>query len=252
MPANERCLSGLEHVISNHPGRVIIWILLFAILAVAAVLGIYFWNFHGQLSPKDETWGTFGDFVGGALNPILSFLALTGLLVTILLQSHEIRQSQIEVAKQAKNLQEQLIETRKATALDGILRVIDRLQDEKVRNAREVLYRVSLDQKKPYEDWAEDEKKDAEIPCHHFDVVGMLTRLDLLPSEFLDSWSSTIKKSWEAAKPLIDARRARDGDAFWKDFEYLYNCACEYEIKHSHAKNIEATDGLPKLTTHQA
>ncbi len=66
-------------------------------------------------------WRTFGDFIGGTLNPALSFLGLIALLYTIYLQSKELsyskeelrnstqalRDSQAEQAKSAKALAEQ-------------------------------------------------------------------------------------------------------------------------------------------------
>ncbi|GAA2858109.1 hypothetical protein GGQ99_002379 [Aminobacter niigataensis] len=50
-----------------------------------------------------DNWapGTFGDFIGGVLNPFLTFLTFLGLLVTIVLQQHEIR----EARKDAKELE---------------------------------------------------------------------------------------------------------------------------------------------------
>lgn len=46
--------------------------------------------------------GTFGDFLGGTLNPILSFLTFMGLLITILLQSKELEESRRELSHSAK------------------------------------------------------------------------------------------------------------------------------------------------------
>lgn len=64
---------------------------LFAILAFSIVVGLYFFQFRNKpLSLLNEHWGTFGDFVGGVLNPIFSFLGLMALLFTIRLQSQEL------------------------------------------------------------------------------------------------------------------------------------------------------------------
>lgn len=56
--------------------------------------------------------GTFGDFLGGTLNPVLSFLTFMGLLITILLQSKELEQTRQELKRSAK-AQEQTEETLK-------------------------------------------------------------------------------------------------------------------------------------------
>jgi len=44
-----------------------------------------------------STLGTFGDFVGGTLNPILSFLALLALLLTLAIQIRELKETRREL-----------------------------------------------------------------------------------------------------------------------------------------------------------
>lgn len=77
------------------------WILLVAVVAIVVVLSLYFSNFNGLLSTKDSVWGTFGDFIGGTLNPILSFLALMALLLTIVLQNKELEATRKELERSA-------------------------------------------------------------------------------------------------------------------------------------------------------
>lgn len=73
---------------------------------------LYFMNFDGGFSAKNGDWGTFGDFFGGTLNPILSFLSLTALLFTIVLQSRQAEMSK----KELELSREELTETRKELA----------------------------------------------------------------------------------------------------------------------------------------
>lgn len=63
-------------------------ILLFLLLLMLflAVYGVYFYNFPIPLEAKKEVWGQFGDFVGGTLNPLLSFITIYILYKTIVLQ----------------------------------------------------------------------------------------------------------------------------------------------------------------------
>jgi len=68
---------------------------------VVTVFVFYFMNFSGSLSSEHERWGTFGDFVGGTLNPILSFFALIALLLTIILQSKELEATREELKRSA-------------------------------------------------------------------------------------------------------------------------------------------------------
>jgi uncharacterized membrane protein len=60
-----------------------------AITAIIATFGMYFFNFHGPISSSQGDWGTFGDFVGGILNPIFGFLSFVAVLITIILQNSE-------------------------------------------------------------------------------------------------------------------------------------------------------------------
>jgi hypothetical protein len=65
----------------------------------------YFSKFHGSLSSENSVWGTFGDFVGGTLNPILSFLGLIALLITINFQIKESEETRTELKNRDKLLE---------------------------------------------------------------------------------------------------------------------------------------------------
>jgi uncharacterized membrane protein len=219
------------------------FVVLGAIAAIIIVVGIYFFTFAGGLAVKQDIWGQFGDFMGGTLNPVLSFLALLALLLTIVLQSYELRMTRQEMelsriaqqntelalADQAVTLRAQLEEARRSANTESFLKAVDRLQGEDVRKSRELIFRLSIDEKKPFNQWTEDERKGAEIGCQSFDVVGMMIRGDMVPAELiLRSWHTIIKKSWRGAESLINARREKDGEKFWCDFEWLYNEALKY------------------------
>lgn len=67
---------------------VIFWIC-FVIFLIILIPSIYFLNFRKLfLSSEPGNWGAFGDYVGGILNPILSFSAFIILIVNLYLQ-HE-------------------------------------------------------------------------------------------------------------------------------------------------------------------
>lgn len=73
-----------------------------AIVSFIAVLLFYFHNFSGELSRKQEDWAAFGDFLGGSLNPFLSFLGLIALLLTIVLQNRELEATREELSRSAE------------------------------------------------------------------------------------------------------------------------------------------------------
>ncbi|NKL15503.1 hypothetical protein GFL78_26815 [Rhizobium leguminosarum bv. viciae] len=57
-------------------------------LAFASMGAVFVVAVHAQAA--DKNWGTFGDFLGGVLNPVLTFLSFMALLFTIILQQREI------------------------------------------------------------------------------------------------------------------------------------------------------------------
>jgi len=87
----------------NKPNH-LLWILGgAAVAAFLIVLGLYIAYFKNLSVTNDSaTWGTFGDYLGGTLNPIISFLALIGLLYTIHQQAQEMQATREEL-KQAAN-----------------------------------------------------------------------------------------------------------------------------------------------------
>ena len=82
------------------------WIVAVASSVLAAVFGLYFLQFsNGTLSADLATWGQFGDFVGGTANPILAFLTLNALVLTIVLQSKQLSISSRELELSRRELE---------------------------------------------------------------------------------------------------------------------------------------------------
>lgn len=93
----------------NKPNR-LLWILgVAAVAAFLIILGLYIAYFKNLSITNDSaTWGTFGDYLGGTLNPIISFLALIGLLITIHQQAKEMKATREELKQAAKQQKRQL------------------------------------------------------------------------------------------------------------------------------------------------
>lgn len=104
-------------------------IILAAFLVMACVIGFYFYEFSlytlfdkdfcinttgdeaDCLSKDTARWGTFGDFVGGTLNPILSFLALIVLLMTYSSQQQELKETRKILKEQTVTQKRQQFES---------------------------------------------------------------------------------------------------------------------------------------------
>lgn len=82
-------------------------ILFFAVVLIYQAIDFYRDQFGADIAERRETWGQFGDYFGGLLNPILSFLALIALLFTIILQSKELKLATREMHDSSTALKEQ-------------------------------------------------------------------------------------------------------------------------------------------------
>lgn len=85
-----------------------LWIAL-VVVALLAFLGVflaaivYRYQFGSHFSPVMQDWNHFGAYFGGTLGPILGFLSLAGVLVTVYLQSDLVRETrrQVEISEGA-------------------------------------------------------------------------------------------------------------------------------------------------------
>lgn len=76
-------------------------------LSALTMLLKYLATFGVTASGSQEVWGQFGDFFGGILNPLLSSLTLAAVLVTMRLQSKELRIAQQENKLANQHLEKQ-------------------------------------------------------------------------------------------------------------------------------------------------
>lgn len=73
------------------------YLLYFAIFLFFITLGAYVLNFHEGISENNADWGTFGDFMGGTLNPLFALLTLFAIICTIKIQTEELELSREEL-----------------------------------------------------------------------------------------------------------------------------------------------------------
>lgn len=79
-------------------------------MAILLLIIATFYAF-GYLLPEDRAlWGQFGDFVGGTLNPILTFLTFCVVLATLYFQRTELIESRREMKRSADALEAQIRE----------------------------------------------------------------------------------------------------------------------------------------------
>lgn len=94
------------------------WLVAIAVTVLVGSLGFYIIIFgRNGISSTQEHWAQFGDFLGGTVNPLMSFLALIAIVLTIILQSKQLETSEKELALSRQELQatrEELAQSRKA------------------------------------------------------------------------------------------------------------------------------------------
>jgi len=67
---------------------------LFAISIIATTaVALYINTFNGSLSDTQGDWGTFGDYLGGILNPIVGLVTVYLVLINVIIQRKELRNS---------------------------------------------------------------------------------------------------------------------------------------------------------------
>lgn len=104
--------------------RWIVGLIGIAVFLLLVVFGIYLRNFgKNGISANPAEWGEFGDFVGGTANPILGFLTLIALVLTIIIQSRQLSVSSHELELSRTELEltrEELRRSAEAQELSGI------------------------------------------------------------------------------------------------------------------------------------
>jgi uncharacterized membrane protein len=73
--------------------NVLMWITTTTGALIALVVVLLYKSHFGSIGDSHDRWGQFGDYFGGVLNPIFSFLGLVAILVTLRLQISQTRQS---------------------------------------------------------------------------------------------------------------------------------------------------------------
>ena len=138
----------------NKPNR-LLWVLGgIAVAAFIFVLERYINNFKTfPIANDSATWGTFGDYLGGTLNPIISFLALIGLLYTIHQQAQEMQATREELKQAAEqqrrqseifNLQQ--FESTFFSLLEQHNKVVERIEVESIYEELHNIYNKKIDQ----------------------------------------------------------------------------------------------------------
>ncbi len=78
---------------------VLSWLVGIAVGIIGCAYFSYFYQFNFGFSKDPGVWGQFGDFVGGTINPILTFLTFLALVFTVVLQTRQLEHSREELLR---------------------------------------------------------------------------------------------------------------------------------------------------------
>ncbi|WP_290524579.1 hypothetical protein [Alcanivorax sp.] len=88
-------------------GKGILWAVgIAAIVILAGVFGAYAKQFSEHAIGGPAEWGMFGDFVGGLANPLLGFLTIFLLIVSLYYQTQELAATREELAQSKEAMQQ--------------------------------------------------------------------------------------------------------------------------------------------------
>ena len=129
----------------------------------------------------------------------------------------------------------QLKEIKKSRNFAAFMSLCQLIQREDVRTARGILFKTS--EEKKFEEWSENEIKEAEKACWTYDFLAMMIFADLMEKDLSDfivnSWQRQIIKTWKAAEPMIHKYQDERGKDFWGSFEKLYKKAKNIETSYN-------------------
>lgn len=97
------------------------------VAAVVVIVVVFIADVVIAVRSKEEFFssGVFGDFFGGVTNPILTFFAFMGLLITITIQRVELKESRVELAKSANALDQQVENFKMQNSVATFYKMID-------------------------------------------------------------------------------------------------------------------------------
>ncbi|MFZ3182668.1 MAG: hypothetical protein WA173_00795 [Pseudomonas sp.] len=127
------------------------------------------------------------------------------------------------VLRQIKILSAQLEATQQASEAQSIISIVQFLQSNDARKARETV-RASLS-KAHHDQWTEEQARDASFACANYDVVAALLRAGLIKNKqiIIENWAPSIQHCHQVLAPYIEKKRMGLGGhpKYWSNFEWL-------------------------------
>ena len=138
-------------------------------------------------------------------------------------------------------LARQVRSTARATFSSVVIKIIDILQDEKIRRARRTV--LATLRYKDLQDWNDIEIEQAEKVCQSYNNAARLLRFTKCPTDpIVEPAKDSILKTWAIHRPLVLSYRTGRGADYWSDYEWLVRKASERSPNQRDAANAGRRD----------
>jgi len=121
-------------------------------------------------------------------------------------------------------MRKQLEVARTSVKGQNVLAVINFIQEEPTREARETV--IKYLERDQVVKWTESERKVASKVCSTYDILSILIKSDVIPlSPFKENWGPSIRMCYEKLDLFIEDMQKPEnaGPEYWNDFEWLYD-----------------------------
>lgn len=160
--------------------------------------------FGGPWAEDQGTWGQFGDYIGGVLNPLFTALTFFGLIYTMRLTRRQVTEASAGAIAQ------------------NTLSVIKMLQENDARASREHLFKIL--ENKTYTDWIESDREHASKVCSMYDVTAIMVKKEIIDKDIIiENWGPSIQRCYKVLQPHIDDMQKPNkyGPKYWDGLKWL-------------------------------
>lgn len=220
--------------LSKNLSKTLGFIVVFAALAALSA-GFIYYSHMGNVTGDPQTWGQFGDFLGGTLNPVFGFLTIIALVLTLILQNRELKMSREELELSREELR------KSAEALEAQNKSIDKQNFEQtffswlntysdVLASIELSYRPSIFVGTPSGGRSSDPeiiRRGRRALQHWWDIrldsealFGTLIHKSGLGGDEVDEVRKSHPVFLEKYYPMIVGNALQQWDSLYKEYEY--------------------------------
>jgi hypothetical protein len=102
-----------------------------AVLLALGAYMVWFWLVNGRsIADQPETWGQFGDYVGGVLNPLVAYFAFYWLTRSVSLQKKELEETRQALEESSKSQERQANSANSSARIAALSALINSIMGE--------------------------------------------------------------------------------------------------------------------------